>query len=205
MKYIIMCGGIYPDWETPRHLTVINGETLVARTIRLLKRNGIDDIAITAYDERFSRFGVPVLHHENNYGKGGRWIEAFIRTDYPVCYLYGDVFYSEKAIKKIVGTKTRSVEFFASSPPFSPQYIKDWAEPFAFKVQDPFYFQHRLDYAVELENAGKLNRLISWELWQVIKGTPLNDINYNNYTAINDYTCDIDDPEDVEKLLRVLI
>ena len=205
MKYIIMCGGFYPEWETPRHLTVINGETLVARTIRLLKRNGIDDIAITAHDERFNRFGVPVLRHENNFGKGGSWIEGFIQTDYSVCYLFGDVFYSEKAIKIIVGTKTKSIEFFASSPPFSPQYIKDWAEPFAFKVQEPYYFKLRLDYAKQLEYAGKLNRLISWELWQVIKGTPLNVIDYTNYTAINDYTCDIDDPEDVEKLLRVLV
>ena len=41
---------------------------------------------------------------------------------------------------------------------------------------------------------------IAWELWQVIKNTELNKIDYSNYTVINDYTCDIDKPEDAEKL-----
>ena len=43
---------------------------------------------------------------------------------------------------------------------------------------------------------------VSWELWQVIKGTPLGKIDYTNYTVINDYTCDIDSPEDVELIER---
>ena len=32
MKYIIMCGGQY-SWETPRQMTEIQGEPVVARTI----------------------------------------------------------------------------------------------------------------------------------------------------------------------------
>ena len=43
---------------------------------------------------------------------------------------------------------------------------------------------------------------IMWELWQVIKKTPVNIIDYTNYTAINDWTCDVDDPEDIEKILK---
>jgi len=41
-----------------------------------------------------------------------------------------------------------------------------------------------------------------WELWQVIKDTPLNKINYKNYTVINDYTCDIDDLKDIQEIER---
>jgi hypothetical protein len=33
---------------------------------------------------------------------------------------------------------------------------------------------------------------ISWELWQIIKDTRPNNIVYDNYTVINDYTCDVD-------------
>ena len=52
-----------------------------------------------------------------------------------------------------------------------------------------------------LENRGYFaRRAIAWELWQVIKGTPLNVIDYTNYTVINDWTCDIDEPEDIEKM-----
>ena len=33
MKYIIMCGGSYDKWDTPKHLTPLKGEPIVARTI----------------------------------------------------------------------------------------------------------------------------------------------------------------------------
>ena len=39
-KYIIMCGGEYKDFETPKHFTKIKGERIIDRTIRLLKENG---------------------------------------------------------------------------------------------------------------------------------------------------------------------
>ena len=45
---------------------------------------------------------------------------------------------------------------------------------------------------------------IAWELWQVIKNTPLNQIDYTNYVAINDYTCDIDSEEDIEKFKNIV-
>ena len=67
MKYIIMCGGNYPHWETPKQLTYIFNETLVERTIRLLRENGVTDINISSNNPVFERFGVPVLHHENTY------------------------------------------------------------------------------------------------------------------------------------------
>ena len=37
MKYIIMCGGDYKDFKIPKQLSLIKGERVVDRTIRLLK------------------------------------------------------------------------------------------------------------------------------------------------------------------------
>ena len=97
MIYIIMCGGTYNYWETPRQLTKINGEPIVARTIRLLKENGVNDIAISSNNPIFEQFGVPVLRHENNYvatrlGQYNTcWVDAFYPTNEPVCYIFGDV------------------------------------------------------------------------------------------------------------------
>ena len=56
MNFIIMCGGTYPKWDRPKHLTELKGEPLVARTIRLLKEHGITDIAISSNSELFERF-----------------------------------------------------------------------------------------------------------------------------------------------------
>ena len=207
MKYIIMCGGTYPKWETPRQLTEIHGEPIVARTIRLLKENCIDDIAITAQDERFEQFGVPVLHHENNYiwGKDAiedhsYWVDAFYPTDDPVCYLMGDVFFSPFAIKSIVEYTGQDIMFFASGLCNGKGYTKPWAEPFAFKVWNTEKFKDRIQQTKYLQDQGAFRRKpVSWELWQVIQGTMLNVIAMD-YFVIDDYTCDVDSPEDAKKL-----
>ena len=122
--------------------------------------------------------------------------------DDPVCYLFGDVVFSREAIRTIVATETDDIEFFASSPPFAPEYSKPWAEPFAFKVVNTEKFFMEMERAKRYEKEKLFYRQpVSWELWQLIKQTPINIIDYKNYTAINDYTCDIDSPEDAEKII----
>ena len=204
MKYIIMCGGTYKKWETPRQLFPINGEPIVARTIRLLRENGVEDIAISSNNPIFEKLGVPVLKHENNMvvtetlNVRGYWVDAFYPTDEPVCYMLGDVVYSPEAIKTIIGTDTNDIEFFASAPPFAPEYSKPWAEPFALKVVNTDHLKHAICITKQYTDMGLFKRPpIMWELWQVIQATPLNHIDYSNYTVINDYTCDVDFPEDI--------
>ena len=206
MKYIIMCGGSYEKWETPKHLVKIHGEPLVARTIRLLRENGVTDIAISTTNVRaFLGFGVTILRHHNPYFLPKKthaqtpWLDAFYPVTEPVCYLCGDVVFSPAAIKKIVETETDDIEFFASAPPFAKNYPKPWAEPLAYKVTNTEHFFNAVEKTKELDRQGKFNRQpVTWELWQVIKETPLNKIDYTNYTIINDYSCDIDTPEDIK-------
>lgn len=205
MKYIIMCGGEYEQWQTPRHLTKINGECIVARTIRLLKENNVKDIAISSNNDVFKQFGVPVLKHTNNYyARGyndmdGYWHEAFYLTDKPVCYIFGDVVFSPEAIKTIVNTKTQDIQFFASAPPFAKEYPKPYVEPFALKVQNTQHLQSALSLVEQYDKFGMFaRRPIMWEVWQVINAHPINHIDFNSYVHINDYTCDVDSPEDIK-------
>lgn len=209
MKYIIMCGGKYGDY--PKHLIRIMGERILDRTIRLLRAYGVMDIAVSTNSNIIEgaamRNGVPTLRHENSYEYGHEekkaWLQAFYPMDKPVCYIFGDVVFSEDAIRQIVRTETDSIEFFASAPPFGDKYMKPWAEPFAFKVADPRLFFEKIKECHKYDLEGKFHReAVSWELWQVIKGTPLDVIDYTNYHAINDYTCDIDNEEEAEEIMR---
>lgn len=211
MKYIIMCGGIYRKWEQPRQLIRIRGEPIVARTIRLLREAGIDDIAISANNEIFEQFGVPVLRHENSYdARGyddctGHWVDAFYPTDEPVCYIFGDVVFSADAIRTIVEAETDSIQFFGSAPPFAPEYPKPWAEPFALKVQKPERLHNGIHWTKQFDADGLFDRRpIMWELWQVITGGTLNQIDYDSYVIINDYTCDIDDPDEAYLFEKII-
>ena len=211
VKYIICCGGTYPKWDIPKPMTPIKGEPIVARTIRLLKENGVDDIAISSNNELFEQFGVPVLKHENKYSLPleGRatspWLDAFYPMDKPVCYIFGDVVFSPEAIETIVNTDTDSIEFFASAKPLPKIYPKQWAEPFAFKVKDTNRFFEAIEATKQYDEQGLFKRQpVAWELWQVIKDTPLNKVDYTNYVRINDYTCDIDEPEDAAKFEEII-
>ena len=196
MKYIIMCGGWACYCDTPKHLLKFKDEPIIARTIRLLKNCGVDDIAITTSPSRthiFDEFGVEIIPYESC-NKPFVWLDAFYPIKEPVCYIFGDVAFSPEAIKTIVETQTDDIEFFASAPPFAPEYPKSWAEPFAFKVQNFERFRACVCNAKEMDSQHVWYRRppIAWELWQVIKNTVPNKIVYNNYVVINDYTCDVD-------------
>lgn len=211
MKYIIMCGGKYSRWKTPRQLLKIQGEEIVARTIRLLKSEGVRNIAISSNDNRFAAFGVPLLKHKNEMtvrgtdDVSGAWVNAFYPTADPACYLMGDVVFSQAAIRTIVQTETDSIAFFGSTPPFSPMFIKEYAEPFAFKVNDQKRFRAAIDFVNANLGTGIFCRHpIAWELWQVINGFDVREINFDSVTPINDYTCDIDNPKDAERIEAVL-
>ena len=209
MKYILMCGGNNVLWEKPRQLLKICNETIVERTIRLLRENGITDIAISSNNPAFEQFGVPVLHHDNKYiaagynqSTAGLWCEAFYPTDEPACYLHGDVVFSMAAIRTIINTPTDDIIFFGSAPPFNKIYPKPYIEPFAFKVVNQEHMHQAVADVKRLNAEGRFNRQpIAWEMWNVISRGPDGDVNridLDSYVHINDYTCDIDFPDEVE-------
>lgn len=207
MKYIIMCGGEYVQWETPRHMIEFDGEPLVARTIRLLREQGVKDIAISTNNLAFKKFGVELLHHKNEYSAvgyddcTGQWCNCFYPTDEPCCYLFGDVLFSPNAIKTIVETETDDIMLFGSKSPFADEYPKPYREPFAFKVVNQPHLRNAIDEVKALDRLGKYRRRpIAWELWSAITGYPPNKIN-RDYVAINDYTCDIDYEEEIDKVI----
>lgn len=202
MKIIILCGSNHSKINgVPRQLVKIRGERILDRTIRLLRENGVDDISITATDPAFDEVDADLIP----YNSAGPWINCFPKEEAPAVYIFGDVYFSQEAISTIVETPTNDIEFFASAPPFAPNYPRKWAEPFAFKVANVQHLQQAIRDVRQLDSQKIFRRdPIAWELWQVIKGTPLNMIDYSNYTIINDYTCDIDYEEDIQQLEEVL-
>lgn len=195
MKYIIMCAGEGKRWgnykNVPKHLIDINGETLIGRTIRLLKENGIEykDIVITYNgDERYNEYGQTILQSCLDCE-----IDRFEDIKFnDICYLYGDVYYSEEAIKTILNNGTDNILFFGSD-----------CEIFAIKVKNTeLFFKHKAKVK-ELYLSGKIDRCIGWEIYRSLNGIPFEEHVINNmYIEIMDETDDIDFPEDYEKFLN---
>ena len=202
-----MCGGVYDDFETPKQLSVIKGETLLERTIRLLKENGVDDILISSNNRLFEKYGT-VIYHENSYkvinGKvEGYWLDAYYPTDNPCIYLHGDVYYSEDAIKKIINYNACYNTFIGNEIARNKEH-KNWGEPFGWIVVDQKSFKDGIAKTKKLQDEGKLERgyAISWELYRVLnKLDPNKQYIYDNtYLSIDDETIDIDAPFQIEEL-----
>lgn len=204
---IIMCGGVYGDFKKPKALSIINGETLVERTIRLLKENGVEDILISANDCQFEKYAT-VIYHENSYkcqdGKiEGYWVDAYYPTDKPCIYLHGDVYYSEKAIKKILDYNACYNTFIGNEIARNKEH-KNWGEPFGWIIVDQKAFRKAINDTKKLQDEGKLERgyAISWELYRVLNKLNPNKmyIYDNTYLSIDDETIDIDEESQIEVL-----
>ena len=212
MKYVIMCGGFYEHFETPKQLSIINGEPLVDRTIRLLKKNGVADMYISSNDARFEVHGVSRVGHENcyRYENGvltGYWVDAFypyFDKNTKVTFLFGDVCYTEQAIATIVNYKADKNILFGSAIAKNTLH-KNWGEPFAYIVNDYETFMQGVQDVKRLQDEGKTNRVaLVWELYRYLNGLDINiqAVTDDTFVVIDDSTIDVDVPSQIPNLAR---
>lgn len=213
MKYVIMCGGYYQNFkETPKQLSVVNGERIVDRTIRLLKENGIEEenIYISSNNPIFDTCGVKRLEHHNSYRYDndtltGYWLDAFypyFEENTKVTYVFGDVYFTESAIKTIVNYKTSKNVLFGTSIAKNEAH-ENWGEPFAYVVNDYKTFMNGIENVKRLQDEGKTNRVaLVWELYRYLNELDINiqQVLDDTYICIDDGTIDIDDPEQIDEL-----
>lgn len=207
MQVIVMCGGYYENFKEHKALSVINGEPLVKRTIRLLKENNIENVYISSNDDRFSEYGK-VIKHENSFRfengiVKGYWVDAYYPTNEPTIYLHGDVYYSEEAIKKILNYETKVNTMIGNKWALNENHDKV-GEPFGWIIVDQEKFRNAINECKKLQDECKIERgyAISWELYEVLNGYNVNDfiIDKETYLVIDDETDDVDSPEQIELL-----
>lgn len=213
-KFVIMCGGYYEHFDEPysKALTVVKGESIVARTLRLLQNAGIskEQTYISGFDERLHGFGVTVLEHNNTYRyedgeMKGYWLDAFyphFPEDTKVTYLYGDVVYTQEAIDTIVNCE-REGNILLGTGMAKNKLHKNWGEPFAYKVDDYKAFLIGIGAVKIMYCEGKLKRHpITWELYRFLNGLDINvqAVRDETYIVIDDGTMDVDDPSEVEEV-----
>ena len=230
MKYIIMCGGNYDNLNTPKQLLKVNGEVLVERTIRLLKENGIKDIAISTNNPAFDYLDIEILKHKNKYVYSEKtktseasWLNAYYPTEETACYLHGDVYFSENAIKTIVETPVKNTMFFCIRDLQDGRPVgvnPKGREPLAYKVQNQKVFRKAINDLLQMIDEGKFTgkiEPISWHLYRQLNGLDLmfnaQGFDANNifkikgdYVVIDDYTTDVDFLKDIpliEKYIRI--
>ena len=192
MKYIIMADGKGTRWNNyhniPKHLIEIDGETLLARTVRLLRENDARaDIVITSHDPRYEVPGARRYEPQNNHLEIDRFTEELIADD--VCFLYGDTFYSESVIQKIADTPAEKLLFFGNERSIV-----------AIKVADGALFRQHVDRVRALFLAGKIEKCIGWQVYQSFEGVPFGEKTIAaDYILIQDGTEDFNSPADYNR------
>lgn len=209
-RAIIICAGEATRWDNylgvKKHFIEIGGEKLLHRTVRLLKENGINDIYIvnkgeSEYKIKGTKSFIPELNEYN----GG--VDKFINSkelwleNGRTIVLYGDVYFSEYAMEKIVTHNNYDWQLFGRA--FGSRVTGcPWGECFA----QTFFGQHRtehlekLEAAVEMWHKGEIRNPSGWQHYRFMINLPKDRVDVimvgDRFINIDDETDDFDTKED---------
>lgn len=188
MKYVIMADGKGTRWnnfnEIPKHFIEIDGERIIDRCVRLLKENDSScEIIITSHDPRYDIPGTTRYEPLNNILEIDRFTSELICDN--ICFMYGDTYYSENAIKTVTETPAEDILFFGNSRSI-----------IAVKVSDGGLFRMHVDRVRKLYLEGKLKTCKGWQVYQSFTGLAPDTIG-DNFVFIEDSSRDFNSPEDL--------
>lgn len=195
MRYVIMADGKGNRWnnhnDIPKHLISFEGETLLARTVRLLlERDREAEIFITSHDERYEVKGAIRYEPRNNVLEIDRFTEELIQDH--MCFLYGDTFYSEEAMDCILNTAVEDLMFFGNERSIV-----------AIMIRDGELFRSHVQHVRKLFLAGEITSCKGWQVYQSYAKLPYTTKQMGrNYIFIKDETRDFNTPEDLGGALR---
>jgi hypothetical protein len=200
-EFIISAAGHASRWGgVDKCLLELNGERLVDRTVRLLNERGIEPVVVRREDQQGSwpRMAEPELS-----GCGvDKFLHAVSLWQPRTFILFGDVWYSERAIDSIVRDSMphrivwwgRLGEGFYTGKP--------WGELYAVRFRAPQRSNvfHRACWHVRNQyEKGHLLTCLGWDVREHIYRTCPQ---HQWLVEINDNTEDFDRPEDLEAWLE---
>lgn len=168
-------------WETtfniPKHLLPIGNEILLGRIVRQIRENDPDaEVIVTSHDPRYGGYGAVRHEPKNNIYEIDRFTEELVTDD--VCFLYGDTYYTDEAMRRICGIKTESMYFVGTSHAIV-----------AVKVHDADVMHYHFTRVRNMHIAGELHDCRGWQLYQSFTGQTFDKILISsNFLMIDDGT-----------------
>lgn len=217
-RFIIIAAGDGTRWGnylgTTKHLAVLNGQPIIYRTIDLLRANGVsyDDIFVVSKDYNLLIVNNyrPKLNPRNFDADKFLSSSKLWNKEGRTVIVYGDVYFSEDAIKTIIESEEKDWRLFCR-PTASKITGTPHGECFAisFYPHDHKYCYARLRQLVHLYNGRVLERIGGWEWARLISGIKPARLKKHQeelplYINIDDETDDIDYPEDYDRLKEVV-
>ncbi len=128
MKYVIMSGGQGTRWNNYNNITkqeaVINNETILQRIVRQLKARTSDSIIILSSNINHHIDGCSLV--TSDYKDYYRSKYAYELIDDEITYLYGDTYYSDEVVEKIITEEVVDIMFFGNTDSIVGVKVKDY-------------------------------------------------------------------------------
>ena len=174
-----------------KHEISFDGETLIERTVRLIRENAPSAlITVTSHKPDLKTSGARRYEPKNNVPEIDRFTAELIGDD--VCFLYGDVLYSEAAIRRICGDKgDEPLMFFGNEKSIC-----------AVLVRSGKVFRRCFDTVRRMYLNGEITECKGWQIYRFYVGLPLDSREIGkSFVTVPDGTRDFNSPEDDEGYL----
>lgn len=219
-KYIVIAAGEQTRWNNylnvEKHYVILNGEPIIERTVRQLNEHKINPKDIIVASKHYKLDNAtniyPKLDYENNADA-----DKFLSTSHHwntqgrTVIIYGDVYFTDQAIKTIIQYQGKDWRNFCR--PYPSQITGgQWGECFAISFYPNMIEQglKQLHRIAQLHKTNKISRCGGWEWTRAIYGVPDKNIRHPHlkhcplYYIIDDLTEDIDYPDDYERLKQAI-
>ena len=166
----------------------VDGEVLIMRTIRLLNQyDPHSEVIVTSHDERYNFPGSVRYEPLDNNLEIDRFTYELIEDD--ICFLYGDTYYTEESISKIIDSKTDDLLFFGND-----------VSIVAIKVKDSNLFKKHIDNVKQLFLNNKINNCKGWQVYQSFQNLEFDKKQIaGNFVVVDNRTIDYNTPDEYEK------
>lgn len=211
--YFMFCAGDdSARWKNylgvPKQFIQIDGERILNRAVRLIREYDPEaKVCIVSKTDKFKVDDADLLivpaKDEHNFCMW-RYLQVYDKWQGETVFVYGDVWYSEEAIKKIVSYEGEFQYFGRPGPSIITK--KPYQEPFAIYVRKSYAetLRKQILATMQLFYDKKIKECTDWELYCYINNKPFIrpcevDV---GFTTIDDFTEDFDRPVDYDLWLK---
>jgi len=206
--YIIVAGGKSTRWKNykgiEKHMIEFDGEPIIERTIRLLRTHGVEDIVVASDNSKYKFKGAGLYKpkYDPKYIDANKYMDSkpIWNKEGRTVILFGDVYFTESAIYKIVNDFSRRWMLYGRSGPSN--IGKPYSEPFGigFYPNEHKLIESGANRSADLFRKEIANGTSLCHLYRCLLDFPDHLINSELFgermVIIDDLTDDFDIPED---------
>lgn len=202
-RVLILAAGEGSRWNnyrgTQKHKLVIENQVLIERTVKQFLKY-CDDVVVVGNDRSYEVDGARCYippYHPIWKDMAKFWSSRHIWSDERTVMVFGDVFFTDKAVKTIMTNQDEWMFFLRKGA--SRVTGKKWKEIFgiSFKGSSNELIKEEILKIIENKGATKVG---GWHLFQSLIGSTVEPEMFEKggYVNIDDWTEDFDFPEDLD-------